>query len=283
MIKRISILCSLFTCLACAQEIGQPLDLTVTPPKQEPKQEPATGQNAPKTDVAPAPEPSMDKQPPWIKDFLLLPEATRADYSRRFRVAEASLAQGRTLDALVISDDLEKIFDKNPGLYNLRGACYIAIKNVDDAIKNFKKSFEMNPSNQTVEFNLGESYLLKLNYPLAADIFATLLEKLGDNAPLQTVSLLKFKLYVCYVKLDMKEQAVALEDAYSMHHDTPYYFFIQAMKSFSAGNKIEGQRQVLAAMRVFKGTALFKPFYDTLADCGIVNSLEGGFSDYSTE
>lgn len=35
--------------------------------------------------------------------------------------------------------ELEKLYAGNPGLYNLRGACYIEIRNIEKALENFEK------------------------------------------------------------------------------------------------------------------------------------------------
>lgn len=45
----------------------------------------------------------------------------------------------------------------NPGLYNLRGACYIEIRNIEKALENFEKAQKLDPSNLTIQFNLAEA------------------------------------------------------------------------------------------------------------------------------
>lgn len=60
--------------------------------------------------------------PAWVQKFNTLPEETRKQYIGKFQEAERFFAQKRTLESLFSLLELEKIFDGNPGLYNLRGA-----------------------------------------------------------------------------------------------------------------------------------------------------------------
>ncbi|MSD69084.1 tetratricopeptide repeat protein, partial [Escherichia coli] len=87
--------------------------------------------------------------PAWVQKFNTLPEETRKQYIGKFQEAERFFAQKRTLESLFSLLELEKIFDGNPGLYNLRGACYIEIRNIEKALENFEKALKLDPENLT--------------------------------------------------------------------------------------------------------------------------------------
>ena len=74
--------------------------------------------------------------PAWIQEFNNLPETTRKSYIAQFRKAEQLFAQKRIMECLFSLMELEKLYAGNPGLYNLRGACYIEIRNIEKALEN---------------------------------------------------------------------------------------------------------------------------------------------------
>lgn len=96
--------------------------------------------------------------PAWIQEFNNLPETTRKSYIAQFRKAEQLFAQKRIMECLFSLMELEKLYAGNPGLYNLRGACYIEIRNIEKALENFEKAQKLDPSNLTIQFNLAEAH-----------------------------------------------------------------------------------------------------------------------------
>ena len=89
--------------------------------------------------------------PAWIQEFNNLPETTRKSYIAQFRKAEQLFAQKRIMECLFSLMELEKLYAGNPGLYNLRGACYIEIRNIEKALENFEKAQKLDPSNLTIQ------------------------------------------------------------------------------------------------------------------------------------
>ena len=132
---------------------------------------PASAQQTP-------PEPPS---PAWIQEFNSLPEATRKSYIDQFRKAEQLFAQKRTMECLFSLTELEKLYAGNPGLYNLRGACYIEIRNIEKALENFEKAQKLDPSNLTIQFNLAEAHYVNHDYARALKAFTELLPPFKDN------------------------------------------------------------------------------------------------------
>lgn len=77
--------------------------------------------------------------------------------------------------------ELEKIFDGNPGLYNLRGCRYIEIRNIEKALENFEKALKLDPENLTVQFNLAEALYVSHDYAKALKAFTELLPHFKDT------------------------------------------------------------------------------------------------------
>ena len=105
--------------------------------------------------------------PAWIQEFNNLPETTRKSYIAQFRKAEQLFAQKRIMECLFSLMELEKLYAGNPGLYNLRGACYIEIRNIEKALENFEKAQKLDPSNLTIQFNLAEAHYVNHDYSRA--------------------------------------------------------------------------------------------------------------------
>ena len=112
--------------------------------------------------------------PAWIQEFNNLPETTRKSYIAQFRKAEQLFAQKRIMECLFSLMELEKLYAGNPGLYNLRGACYIEIRNIEKALENFEKAQKLDPSNLTIQFNLAEAHYVNHDYSRALKAFTEL-------------------------------------------------------------------------------------------------------------
>lgn len=78
--------------------------------------------------------------------------------------------------------ELEKLYTGNPGLYNLRGACYIEIRNIEKALENFERAQQLDPFNLTIRFNLAEAHYVNHDYSKALKAFTELLPSFKDNS-----------------------------------------------------------------------------------------------------
>lgn len=211
--------------------------------------------------------------PAWIQEFNNLPETTRKSYIAQFRKAEQLFAQKRIMECLFSLMELEKLYAGNPGLYNLRGACYIEIRNIEKALENFEKAQKLDPSNLTIQFNLAEAHYVNHDYSRALKAFTELLLPFKDNPGM--TPLLQFKRYICARKLDNQPLAAELEKLYGPMDDTPYYYCTQAILKLMAGNKEAAQEQLLSAIRIYGGTSAIQAFTDAMTEAGILPSPYG--------
>lgn len=217
---------------------------------------------------APAPQP-----PAWIQEFNNLPEADRKNYIDQFRKAEQLFAQKRTMECLFSLLELEKIFKDNPGLYNLRGACYIEIRNVEKALESFEQALKLDPANLTVQFNMAEARYISHDYADALKALTELLPHFKNNDGM--ISLLQFKRYICARKLDNKPLARELENLYGPMDDTPYYYCVRAIIKYMDGDKDGAQEQLLSAVRIHERTSALQAFTDAMTEAGILPSPYG--------
>ncbi len=211
--------------------------------------------------------------PAWIQEFNNLPETTRKNYIDQFHKAERLLAQKRTMECLFSLIELEKLYPGNPSLYNLRGACYIEIRNIEKALENFKKAEQLDPTNLTIQFNLAEAYYVNHDYAKALKAFTELLPPFKDNHNM--TPLLQFKRYICAQKLNNQTLAGELENLYGPMDDTPYYYCTRAILKFMAGDRNAAQEQLISAVRIYGGTNAIQTFTDAMMEAGIIPSPYG--------
>lgn len=211
----------------------------------------------------------------WVKEFEQLDQKVREEYIAKFMQAEQLMQQKRIIECLRMTEELEKIFAGNPGLYNLKGACYMEIRDVDSALNNFTKAQQMDPANTSFEFNIAETLFVMHDYAKAAEKFKALLDGLPKDTTAFLKSLLTFKLYICYLKLDRADEAAALEPAFGLLDDVPFYYCVMAVKAYNQGNKAEGQQAYLSAIRIYHSSGMMQPFMDAMQESGFVFSPAG--------
>ncbi len=219
--------------------------------------------------------PTAPVQATWIDEFRALPDDTKQEYLKHYSTAEKAFAQKKSMESLFSLLEAEKIFSKNPGLYNLRGACYIEIRNVDKAIESFKKALELDPDNLSIQFNLAEAAFVKHDYQSALNLFTPLLHKFTALKNESVIPLLQFKRYICAVKLNDEKLVKELEGLYRPIDDTPYYYCVQSIKNFQADNKTAAQENLISAMRIFSGTSALQAMTDAMTESGYIPSPLG--------
>ena len=168
--------------------------------------------------------------------------------------------------------ELEKLYAGNPGLYNLRGACYIGNPQYRKGPGKSLKKPRNWILNLTIQFNLATHYV-NHDYSRALKAFTELLLPFKDNPGM--TPLLQFKRYICARKLDNQPLAAELEKLYGPMDDTPYYYCTQAILKLMEGDKEAAQEQLLSAIRIYGGTSAIQAFTDAMTEAGILPSPYG--------
>lgn len=211
--------------------------------------------------------------PAWVIQFNKLPEETRKSYISQFKKAEQFFANKRIIECLFALEGLDKLYAGNPGLYNLRGACYIEIRNVAKALENFQQALSLDPDNLTIPFNLAEAHYVNHDYATALKAFTDLLPQFKNNPGI--LPLVQFKRYICALKLGNTQLAKELESLHGPMDDTPYYYCTKAVSKFLNGQKDQAQEELLSAIRIYQGTNALQSFTDAMTEAGILPSPYG--------
>ena len=65
---------------------------------------------------------------------------------------------GRSKDAIIAIEELIKVHPDEPLLFNISGACYMAIGSLQEAVINFQKALVTKPDYAAAQYNLGVAY-----------------------------------------------------------------------------------------------------------------------------
>ncbi|MGB0991937.1 MAG: tetratricopeptide repeat protein, partial [Akkermansiaceae bacterium] len=168
--------------------------------------------------------PTLAQESPKEKDpslavnraFMNLPEKTRIEFGRNLIKTQNLFNQKRIFDALEKISELEKIFPNHPAALNIKGACYVEIRNFKKANEVFGEVLKIAPKNTNVQFNIAEVEFVTKNWTKAHDLFSKLIPQLPSKTKRDKamVRLCEFKLLLCKLKTDRKKEAIALQNKY---------------------------------------------------------------------
>lgn len=224
---------------------------------------------------------ATEKKPATIEEinqeFSNLPKETREDYAKKIVKVQNLFNQKRIFDALEKIDELDKIFPNHPAALNIKGACYVEIRAFDKANAIFTEILRSSPNNTNVLFNLAEVDFVTKNWESAEKRF----EKIIPLLPAQNkamIRLCEFKLLLCKLKLNKKDEAIALQDKYDSWDDSPFYYFSRAAIAYDAEDKTRAEKLLRNARFVWKNDAALAAWQDTLIEFGYIRSFYGGDS-----
>ena len=209
--------------------------------------------------------------------FNKLPTKTKEKYAQLWSEMQFQIQGGNNLGILQTTDKLEEEIGNNPSIFNIRGATYLKLKEIEKSKENFTKACELAPMNESFQFNLAETFFVSHEYKKAIKMFDALLSQIKQSKEpnLLTKSLIQFKIFLCYTKLGDKEKAAELSKLYSIHDDTPFYYCTKGVNEQEAGNKSAAQKSFLAAMNIYGMDGMYQPFADSLTETGFIDSIEG--------
>ncbi len=230
--------------------------------------------------INPAAEEKTDqKKPQFVIDIENLPEAKQRKYFEHSNRAKALFGQERVFDTLEELHSASKIYDKNPDLLNLQGACYVKFRNFPKAKAAFKKALKETPTNISIRFNIAEVDFVSDNFLEARKQLEELVSEAGDAPAMTTMlELIRFKLLLCQLKTDQVAKAQASTDASSFLDDSPFHYYSNAAIAYHNNENATAQRWLRRAARVFPATSL-APWQDNLIEIGFVKSIYGEEGD----
>jgi len=221
--------------------------------------------------------PAAAQQPlaPNQQAFLNLPEERRKEFIKQINDAQRLFQQKRIFETFDALDKADAVFPDNPDSLNIRGACYVEIRNFDKASAAFNKALLLSPDNPSINFNIAEVLFVTKDWKGAHDLFLKILKDLPkENVALSR--LIEFKILLCKKKLGMKEQAVALANKYDIDDDSPYHCFAQAAIAYDDKDLVKAEEWLAMASRIFRNADVLAPWQDTLVEFGYIKSFYGG-------
>ena len=213
--------------------------------------------------------------------FSNLPEKTRTEYSTKLIKAQNLFNQKRIFDTLQKIDELDKIFPDHPNALNLKGACYVELRNFEKASAIFKKVIRIAPDNVNVQFNLAEVDFVTKNWQSARDRFQKIIPLLKRNKPM--LRLCEFKLLLCNLKLGKVKEAIAIKDSHDAWDDSPFHYYATAAILYHSGKKKEAEKSLRDARYIWKNDKALSAWQDTMIEYGYVRSFYGNDADLQNE
>ncbi|MGC1480487.1 MAG: tetratricopeptide repeat protein [Chthoniobacterales bacterium] len=155
----------------------------------------------------------------------------------------------RPEEALALLDNLgDSQIEANVGLLNARGATLVELDRYDEARQIFQRALAIEPDSFPVRYNLGEILFQEGNYEGAAAHFRSMSPDDGGN------SLVKFKLFLCYLLADDIRADFALRNI-RFPLDGPAWYFAQAAQAAHAGDTARGRRLAHVGSKIHDETA----------------------------
>lgn len=238
---------------------------------------PAFAQTQPAPPAAKAETPAAAQKPlfPNQQAFLNLPEERRKEFFKNLGEAQRLFQQKRIFETLDTLDKAGAIFTDSPESLNIRGSCYVEIRNFDKASAAFHKALLLSPDNPSINFNVAEVLFVTKKWQEAHDLFVKLLKNV-PAAQTSLARLIEFKILLCKKKLGLKEEAVALANKYDIDDDSPFHCYAQAAIAYDDKDLIKAEEWLAVASRIFKNAEVLASWQDTLVEFGYIKSFYGG-------
>lgn len=219
------------------------------------------------------------KQYPFQVEFSNLPQEKRKEYREKLTEAQRLFGQKRVFETLEKAGEAKAIFENDPDLLTLLGACQVEFRNFDKAMEYFKKSDSLAPDRASIIFNIAEVNFVTKDWAAAEVTLAKVL-KLGTpdvaKGDIQMARLVEFKLLLTKLKLGKKDEAKALSTKYDFLDDSPYPYYAEAAIAFSESRELEAEAAMARAGRIFQNPGFTAPWQDTMVEFGFVKGFFGG-------
>ena len=187
------------------------------------------------------------------------PQRASRDAQALLQSAMGDFDQKKYDEALAKLADLDKKTPNDPFILNLIGAAYTRKKDYATAQQNFEKALAIQPGFFPARFNVGELMFLQRQYAEALTFFRKMLEADPRN------ELLQFKVFLCYIQLNQKEEALKALKLIKYPGDTPAWYYGQAAWESKQGNNKKALEYLTGARYIFgPKTALFDETFEDL-------------------
>jgi tetratricopeptide (TPR) repeat protein len=211
---------------------------------------------------------------PAQRAFLNLPEERRQAFGGHLQRAVELFQLKRLFETLDEIAKAEAIFDQSPDLLNLKGSCYVEMRNFDKALAAYLQADKLAPNNPSIQFNIAEVYFVAKKWEEAHPRF----EKIVETTPEENLAfkrLAEFKLMLIKQRLGKDKEVAVLLNKFDFLDDSPYHYYAEAVKAYEAKDVLKAEEWIARAARVFQDPQILYPWQDTLVEYGYIQSFYG--------
>lgn len=231
-----------------------------------------------------APATKVAEVPAYMNQFSNLTEEKRQRYAEHKIKAEQFFRQKRTFESLDEIHQALKIFEQDPGLWNLKGSCHVEFRSFSKAREAFQRALAIDEKNTGILFNLAEMDFVTKEWKDCVEKMTTLVQRLEEStdgemeeATLNLHHLALFKILLSQLKLGQDDKARQLaEDNWEDWDDTPFTYYSKAALAYHEKDDEAANDWIMSAVRVFGGLENVANWQDTLIEYGYVKSFYGG-------
>ena len=200
-----------------------------------------------------------------------LSEAQRTELNELLASASQDVAGIRMFEALQSLNQAEAIAPDFHVIYNLRGAVYTKLKDFDRARGYFDRALRLNPEAYEPRFNFHEIDFVTGEYQRALAGFQQILNDFPRIAE-QMRDMIRYKIFLCHLKLDQRQQADAVAERFDYLDDSPAYYFSRAATALIDDDEGKAQQWIATASRIY-GDETAQLYLDSLQELGLVPSI----------
>lgn len=209
--------------------------------------------------------------PHWVQDLAELSDTQQHIYTNKFAAAKRSYSSGSHELCLQFLKECEDIYAKNPNVWNLRASVYIAQKKFDDALPWLEKVRDVAPDDLVANLNFSLLHLGAGRYEAAIEEVDVLIDELKYKSGMDDlVHSLRFRKFICLLKLGKVEEAKAVVADVNAMTFTPLYYYSLAMLNYVAGDKKAAAKDMAAADRIYRNNAYLQAYKQNIIFSGIL-------------
>jgi len=205
-------------------------------------------------------------------DFETLPVQQQEVFRNHLKQASSLISRDRLLESFGEIEKAEKIFPNYPTIFNLRGAAWVRLKEIDKARASFRKALAINPDAFDVKFNLAELDFVEHKFAPALKAF-TAITKEYPKLPTAQYDLVQYKKHICHLRLGQEKKADAIQKAFSYTDDSPAYYYTRIAKAYAANDSDEAASWLQSAANIF-APEQNQIYLDALIEMGWVRALD---------
>jgi len=223
----------------------------------------------------------VEDLPKSMQSFINLDDDKKKTFTEHMEKTHRYFQQQRIIEALQELKKAEKIHSTHPNLLNLRGSCFVHLRDFKAAEKDFNKALKSNPNSPQLLFNIAEMHFVTKRWQTSYDKFTSLNEILTDesSSSKDLKRLVEFKRLLSLISLNRIDEATELRDKYDIWDDSPFHYYAQASLEYKKDNKIESDNWLKRARNVFRQAGVLAGWDDTLTEYGYIKSFYGNDSE----